>query len=171
MSTLTQHLQIDIGAGTLANTNRLRRKSSTCALSSSSASGDDYETAYNSALFHLAQLTWQHGDGIRPPDFLNVVLQKECREYFRWQVGYRFLQAQGMDDPAIRERLLHHGRDLELPICYRCERNAPIKNNGAWECESCAVSCPIFAHSSNSVSSTLFLITASYKSVQKHEER
>jgi hypothetical protein len=109
-------------------------------LSSSSASGDDYETAYNTALFHLAQLTWQHEDGIRPPDFLNVVLQKECREYFRWQVGYKFLQAQGMDDPAIRERLLHNGRDLELPICHICERKAHVKNTGAWECESCAVS-------------------------------
>ncbi len=108
-------------------------------LSSSSAIGDDYETAYNSALFHLAQLTWKHEDGICPPDFLNRVLQKEYREYFRWQMGYKFLQAQGMEDPAIRERLLHNGRDLDLPICHRCERKASAKNNGAWECVSCTV--------------------------------
>ena len=106
---------------------------------SSSASGDDYETAYNSALFHLAQLTWQPEDGIRPPDFLNVALQNECREYFRWQTGYRVLQAEGMEDTAIRARLLHNGRDLDLPICHKCERKAFTKTNGAWECASCTL--------------------------------
>lgn len=108
-------------------------------LRSSTASGDDYETAYNNALFHLAQITWQHDDGIRPPEFLNPLLQRECREYFRWQMGYKFLEAQGMNDPAIRERLLHNGRDLDLPICHRCEHKASTKNSSAWECGTCTV--------------------------------
>jgi hypothetical protein len=110
-------------------------------LRSSSASGDDYETEYNRALFHLAQITWQHEDGICPPDFLNITLQREYREYFRWQMGYKFLQAQGMEDQAIRERLITNGRDLDLPICHTCERKASAKNNGAWECVNCTVAC------------------------------
>jgi hypothetical protein len=54
-------------------------------------------------------------------------------------MGYKFLEAQGMEDMAIRERLLNNGRDLDLPICHRCERKASPKNNGAWECVSCTV--------------------------------
>lgn len=64
----------------------------------------DYDNVYHGATVHLAQIAWQHEDGVSIPDFVTEKdAQQTVASWQRWQLRYRFFKEQGHDEDRLHD--------------------------------------------------------------------